>query len=228
MGWTGRWRGCCGRRPASARNWIRSWTLTSFGIAPAVLLYFYEPGGLQNVPFWGLALAFLFVMSGAGRLARFRVVDPYRGQRGYLGLPITTAAGFVAAYVIALESVDGVGPAVFADRRTAGGGVLVRAAGDAGAAGVANPLFQADQESQGADSVRGAAGHAVHPVRGDRSAPGDLRLWHLVCVHFPVFLPPFPVAFAPGGGAGTRRGSWAGRRRRSHEPCRICRDLRPA
>lgn len=81
--------------------------LTSFGIAPAVLLYFYEPGGLQNVPFWGVALAFGFVMSGAGRLSRFRVVDPYRGQRGYLGLPITTAAGFVSAYVIAMESVDG-------------------------------------------------------------------------------------------------------------------------
>ena len=81
--------------------------LTSFGIAPAMLLYFYAPGGLQNVPFWGLALTFLFVMSGAGRLSRFRVVDPYRGQRGYLGLPITTAAGFVSAYMIAMESVDG-------------------------------------------------------------------------------------------------------------------------
>jgi CDP-diacylglycerol---serine O-phosphatidyltransferase len=80
--------------------------ITSFGIAPAVLLYFY-PNGLQNIPFWGLALAFLYVMSGAARLSRFRVVDPYRGQRGYLGLPITTAAGFVAAYLIALESVEG-------------------------------------------------------------------------------------------------------------------------
>ena len=83
--------------------------LTSFGIAPAVLLYFYEPGGLQNVPVWGVALALGYVMSGAGRLSRFRAVDPYRGQRGYLGLPITTAAGFVAAYVIALEGVDGAG-----------------------------------------------------------------------------------------------------------------------
>ncbi len=82
--------------------------ITSFGIAPAVLLYFY-PGGLRNVPFWGLALAFLFVMSGAARLSRFRVVDPYRGQRGFLGLPITTAAGFVAAYLIALESAGGSG-----------------------------------------------------------------------------------------------------------------------
>ena len=43
-------------------------------------------------------------MSGAARLSRFRAVDPYRGQRGYLGLPITTAAGFVAAYLIAMES----------------------------------------------------------------------------------------------------------------------------
>lgn len=78
--------------------------VTSFGIAPAVLLYFYEPGGLQNVPVSGLLLTFLFVMSGAARLARFRVVDPYRGQRGFLGLPITTAAGFVSAYLIAMES----------------------------------------------------------------------------------------------------------------------------
>ena len=77
--------------------------VTSFGIAPAVLLYFY-PGGLQSVPVWGLVLAFLYVMSGAARLSRFRAVDPYRGQRGYLGLPITTAAGFMAAYLIDLES----------------------------------------------------------------------------------------------------------------------------
>ena len=77
--------------------------ITSFGIAPAVLLYFY-PGGLATVPVWGLVLTFLYVMSGAARLSRFRVVDPYRGQRGYLGLPITTAAGFTAAYLIALES----------------------------------------------------------------------------------------------------------------------------
>ena len=76
--------------------------ITSFGIAPAVLLYLH-PEGLQTVPFWGVALALIFVASGAARLSRFRVVDPYRGQRGFLGLPITTAAGFVAAYLIALE-----------------------------------------------------------------------------------------------------------------------------
>ena len=77
--------------------------ITSFGLAPAVLLYFY-PGGLASAPIWGLVLAFLYVMSGAARLSRFRAVDPYRGQRGFLGLPITTAAGFLASYLIALES----------------------------------------------------------------------------------------------------------------------------
>lgn len=77
--------------------------ITSFGIAPAVLLYFH-PGGLSEVPVWGWVMACLIVVSGASRLSRFRVVDPYRGQRGYLGLPITGAAGFVATYIIALNS----------------------------------------------------------------------------------------------------------------------------
>ena len=82
--------------------------ITSFGIAPAVLLYFH-PGGLENVPVWGVVLACLYVMSGAARLSRFRVVDPYRGQRGYLGLPITTAAGFAASYLIAVQCTAGTG-----------------------------------------------------------------------------------------------------------------------
>lgn len=82
--------------------------ITSFGIAPAALLYLH-PEGLQRIPYWGLALTFLYAASGAARLARFRVVDPYRGQRGYLGLPITVAAGCVAAYLIALEYPKTVG-----------------------------------------------------------------------------------------------------------------------
>jgi len=80
--------------------------MTSFGIAPAVMLYLH-PEGLQQVPVWGLALALTYVASGAARLSRFRVVDPYRGQRGFLGLPITTAAGFAATYLIAVECACG-------------------------------------------------------------------------------------------------------------------------
>lgn len=74
--------------------------ITSFGIAPAILLYCST---LHAVPVWGLVITFLFVMSGAARLSRFRLVDPYRGQRGYLGLPITTAAAFVAVCQIGVE-----------------------------------------------------------------------------------------------------------------------------
>ncbi len=89
--------------------------ITSFGIAPAVLLYLY-PGGLQEVPVWGLIMTFLYVISGASRLSRFRVADPYRGQRGFLGLPITSAGGLVATYIIALESPHGVDMALLSLR----------------------------------------------------------------------------------------------------------------
>ena len=77
--------------------------ITSFGTAPAVLLFLY---GMKNdvlTSAWGAVLAFLIVMSGASRLSRFRLVDPYRGQRGYLGLPITVAAGLAAMYVVVFE-----------------------------------------------------------------------------------------------------------------------------
>ena len=38
------------------------------------------------------------------RLARFRVVDPFRGQQGFLGLPITVNAGWVAMFAIIAHS----------------------------------------------------------------------------------------------------------------------------
>lgn len=81
--------------------------ITSFGLAPAVMLYLH-PNGLQAFGAWGFLFAFAYAASGASRLARFRVVDPYRGQRGYLGLPITVAAGVAAAFMVALECPAGV------------------------------------------------------------------------------------------------------------------------
>ena len=80
--------------------------VTSFGLAPAALLYFH-PHGLRLLPGWGAALACLYVFSGAARLSRFRAGDPYRGARGYLGLPITVAAGFMASYLVAVERAVG-------------------------------------------------------------------------------------------------------------------------
>lgn len=73
----------------------------SFGVAPAFLAY---QAALHSFGLWGLGLSSAVVVSGAYRLARFRVVDPFRGQRGYLGLPITVNAGWLAMFVFATES----------------------------------------------------------------------------------------------------------------------------
>jgi CDP-diacylglycerol--serine O-phosphatidyltransferase len=75
--------------------------MTSFGIAPAVLAYRCV---LEEAALWGFVVVSAMVVSGVTRLARFRVVDPHRGQRGYLGLPITVGAGWVAMFVFATES----------------------------------------------------------------------------------------------------------------------------
>ncbi len=74
--------------------------ITSFGLAPAVLLYQLM---LKDSGWWGMVMVSAYALSGAIRLSRFRVVDPFRGQHGYLGLPITVAAGWVAAFVIMVE-----------------------------------------------------------------------------------------------------------------------------
>ncbi len=75
--------------------------MMSFGLAPAFLAY---QVALKEFGFWGLALACAIVVSGASRLARFRVVDPDRGQKGFLGLPITINAGWLAMAVFVTES----------------------------------------------------------------------------------------------------------------------------
>lgn len=75
--------------------------IISFGVAPAVLAYQYA---LKDAGLWGQVMVSMIVTSGAMRLARFRLVDPYRGQRGYLGLPITVSAGWTAMMIFVVES----------------------------------------------------------------------------------------------------------------------------
>ena len=89
----------------------------TFGIAPAVLAYtwgvqFVAPGGLLMDHRAGYFFAFLFLLCGAARLARFNVQvnpipsNPGRPDRKYfVGLPIPAAAGMVAATVYASDSV---------------------------------------------------------------------------------------------------------------------------
>src|SRR5438270_59462 len=88
----------------------------TFGIAPAVLAYtwgvqFVPPGGILPDHRAGYFLAFLFLLCGAVRLARFNVQtnpipkNPGRlGRKYFVGLPIPAAAALVAAIVFATDS----------------------------------------------------------------------------------------------------------------------------
>ncbi len=88
----------------------------TFGIAPAVLAYawgvqFVAPGGFLLDHRAGYFLAFVFLLCGAARLARFNVQtnpipkNPGRPDRKYfVGLAIPAAAGLVAAVVYASDS----------------------------------------------------------------------------------------------------------------------------
>ncbi|MBN1268464.1 MAG: CDP-diacylglycerol--serine O-phosphatidyltransferase [Kiritimatiellae bacterium] len=75
--------------------------MVSFGIAPAVLAY---AAVLRNFGVWGIVIASAVVLSGVLRLSRFRVIDPHHGQRGYVGLPITVSAGWIALFTFVTES----------------------------------------------------------------------------------------------------------------------------
>jgi CDP-diacylglycerol--serine O-phosphatidyltransferase len=89
----------------------------TFGIAPAILAYiwgvhFVRPEGFLPDHRAGYFLAFMFLLCGAARLARFNVQtnpipkNPGRPDRKYfVGLPIPAAAGVVAAIVYAADSV---------------------------------------------------------------------------------------------------------------------------
>ena len=75
--------------------------ITAYGIAPAVLAWELV---MKDHGLWGIAFVCFTAMSGAMRLARFRVVDPFRGQNGYLGLPITVNAGWIATFAILTQA----------------------------------------------------------------------------------------------------------------------------
>jgi CDP-diacylglycerol--serine O-phosphatidyltransferase len=89
----------------------------TFGIAPAVLAYtwgvqFVMPGGFLTDHRAGYFFAFLYLLCGAARLARFNVQtnpvpkNPGRPDRKYfVGLPIPAAAAMIAANVYAADCV---------------------------------------------------------------------------------------------------------------------------
>jgi CDP-diacylglycerol--serine O-phosphatidyltransferase len=71
--------------------------LTAFGLAPAVLIFAVTLSNSDAL--WRVLLPSAVAVSGVVRLARFKVMNPQRGQAGYAGLPITANAAWVALFV---------------------------------------------------------------------------------------------------------------------------------
>lgn len=70
--------------------------VVSFGVAPSFLVYRW---GLASFDRLGLAVAFLFLVCGACRLARFNVQVHVVDKRSFVGLPIPAAAGTLAGLI---------------------------------------------------------------------------------------------------------------------------------
>ncbi|MDT8441230.1 MAG: CDP-diacylglycerol--serine O-phosphatidyltransferase [Desulfuromonadales bacterium] len=80
--------------------------LVAFGVAPGLLMYAWA---LKPFGKLGWLAAFLYVVCGALRLARFNVqVDTVESKR-FVGLPIPAAAGMVASCVLIFYHLGGTG-----------------------------------------------------------------------------------------------------------------------
>ncbi|MCF8720454.1 CDP-diacylglycerol--serine O-phosphatidyltransferase [Nitrospina gracilis] len=74
----------------------------SFGMAPALLAYSWV---LQPFGRLGWMAAFLFLLCGALRLARFNVTEPDPASDNFIGLAIPAAAAMIASIIIAFEDL---------------------------------------------------------------------------------------------------------------------------
>jgi CDP-diacylglycerol--serine O-phosphatidyltransferase len=77
--------------------------VVSFCVAPAFLLYSWA---LARAGRAAWLAAFLFVVCGALRLARFNVASGTQDRRYFVGLPTPAAAGLVASAVLLLGSAE--------------------------------------------------------------------------------------------------------------------------
>ncbi|MDX1296414.1 MAG: CDP-diacylglycerol--serine O-phosphatidyltransferase, partial [Sulfurimonadaceae bacterium] len=78
--------------------------IVAFGAAPAILLYTYAGDDFGR---YGIVVSALFVIFGAVRLARFNVMTSHTEPSVFIGVPIPTAAVFMAVLVLLFESYSG-------------------------------------------------------------------------------------------------------------------------
>ncbi len=75
--------------------------IVSFGVAPALLLYLFTG---ENYGKFGILVSALYVIFGAIRLARFNISSAKSDPNVFIGLPIPTAALFIAMWVVLLQN----------------------------------------------------------------------------------------------------------------------------
>ncbi|RDU73708.1 CDP-diacylglycerol--serine O-phosphatidyltransferase [Helicobacter aurati] len=73
--------------------------VVAFGVAPAVLLYFYVGHEYGR---YGIAISGLFVVLGAVRLARFNITTNVE-TNSFVGLPIPSAAAIICLWILVTE-----------------------------------------------------------------------------------------------------------------------------
>jgi len=78
--------------------------VVSFGIAPAVLIHSYILTGTGGI---GYFLAFGYLAAGAIRLARFNITATTGKKYYFTGMPIPSAAGILASFILFTENVWG-------------------------------------------------------------------------------------------------------------------------
>ena len=71
--------------------------IISFGIAPAMILYFFIG---QEFGRFGILVSALYVIFGAIRLARFNISTAKTDPNVFIGLPIPTAAIFLSMWIL--------------------------------------------------------------------------------------------------------------------------------
>ncbi|PAF43310.1 CDP-diacylglycerol--serine O-phosphatidyltransferase [Helicobacter sp. 11S03491-1] len=71
--------------------------VVAFGVAPAMLVYFYIGGEYGR---YGIVVSGLFVIFGAIRLARFNIATSESEPNSFVGLPIPSAAVLIMLWIL--------------------------------------------------------------------------------------------------------------------------------
>lgn len=99
-----------GRESSFGREFDSLADVVSFGLAPALLVYKIVLAGLPKDLSWlGGLVAFLYLLAGAMRLARFNIVSAQPqpdGNKDFIGFPIPAAAGLVASITLLILTLD--------------------------------------------------------------------------------------------------------------------------